>query len=94
MIYLKYAWISDTKYDPSGYSNFLFHVGANILNLFLHDSFIFFHVQQMLRFDKGTYLSSLFESILSARLNNSLCGYDDLLYLQLMYIEPIFLKVH
>ena len=94
MIYLKYAWISDKKNDPSGYSNFLFHVGANILNLFLHDSFIFFHVQQMLRFDKGTYLSPLFGSILSARLTNSLCGYDDLLYLELMYIEPIFLKVH
>ena len=43
----------------------------------------------MLRFDKGTYLSLLYEYILSARLNNSPCGYDDLLSLELIYIVPI-----
>ena len=43
----------------------------------------------MLRFDKGTYLSLLCEYILSARLNNSPCGYDDLLSLELIYIVPI-----
>ena len=43
----------------------------------------------MLRFDKGTYLSLLYEYILSARLNNNPCGYDDLLSLELIYIIPI-----
>ena len=30
---LKKSWISDTEYDPSGNSNSLFHVGADILNI-------------------------------------------------------------
>ena len=37
--------ISDTEYNPSGNSNFLFHVGADILNLLLlYELFIFFNV--------------------------------------------------
>ena len=35
----------DIEYDPSGNSNFLFHTGADVLNLlFLYYFFIFFHV--------------------------------------------------
>ena len=37
--------MSDIEYDPSGNSNSLFYVGAEILNLlFLYDFFISFHV--------------------------------------------------
>ena len=39
------SWISDAEYDPSGNSNFSFHVGTDILNLlFFYDFFIFYHV--------------------------------------------------
>ena len=35
----------DIEYDPSGSSNFLFHVGADILSLlFSYDFSMFFHV--------------------------------------------------
>ena len=46
----------------------------------MHDFLIFFHVQQMLRLDKATYLSLLFKFILSERLSNSLRGSDALLF--------------
>ena len=37
--------MSDTEYDPSGNSNILFHVGADILNLLLlYGPFMFFRV--------------------------------------------------
>ena len=39
---LKYSSISDTEYNPSDNPNFLFHAGADTLNLY--DYFIFFHV--------------------------------------------------
>ena len=38
---LKKSSISDTEYDPSGNSNLSFHVGADILNLFLYEFFYF-----------------------------------------------------
>ena len=47
----------------------------------------------MLRFDKATYLSFLFESILSERLSNSLSGSDGLLFFELINIVfTIFYK--
>ena len=39
--------------------------------LLLYDFFIFLHIQFMLRFEKATYLSLLFKSILSEILSNS-----------------------
>ena len=33
IIYLKYSWVSDTKYDTSGNSNISFHIAAGILTL-------------------------------------------------------------
>ena len=58
--------------NPSGNPNFPFHLDPDTLNsLFFHKFFIFFHVS-ILRFDKATYLSLLFKSILSQRLSNSL----------------------
>ena len=48
-------------------------MGADILNvLFLYDFFIFFQVYYILGFDKVTYVSFLFKSILSGRLKSSL----------------------
>ena len=44
----------------------------------------------MLRFDKATYLSFLFESILSERLSNSLSGSDGLLFFELINIVFTF----
>ena len=42
-ICLKYSWISETEYDPSGDSNSSFYVGADILDLLcLHDFFFIF----------------------------------------------------
>ena len=41
MIYSNWSSISDSEYDPSGNSNSSFHVGADILNLFLYDFYIF-----------------------------------------------------
>ena len=38
----KWSWISDTKYNPSGNSNFSFRVGADIWNIVFYDVFIFF----------------------------------------------------
>ena len=35
MKYSKQSWISDTESNPSGNSNVSFHLGADILNLFL-----------------------------------------------------------
>ena len=62
---MKKAWISNTEYDPSDNSNSSFHAGADISNLlFLYD------------YDKATYLSLLFQLILSERLANSLWGSD------------------
>ena len=44
-VFSKYCGIPDTEFDPSGNSNFSFHVGVGLLNLlFLYDFFIFFHV--------------------------------------------------
>ena len=45
----------------------------------------------MLRFDKATCLSLLFESILSARISNSLWGSDVLLFLEFISIASILL---
>ena len=63
-VYSKSLLISNTEYDPSRNSSSSFDVGADILNLlFLYDSFIFFHVYYMLRFDRATHLSLLFKFI-------------------------------
>ena len=43
-IYSKWSWMSGIECDTSGNSNSSFHVGANIVNVFLYDFFIFFHV--------------------------------------------------
>ena len=43
----------------------------------------------MLRFDKTTYLSIFFKSILSERLSNNLLGSDDLLFLEFISIVSI-----
>ena len=43
----------------------------------------------MLRFDKATYLSVLFKSILCERLSNSLCGSDILLFSEFIKIVSI-----
>ena len=84
---LKISWISDTQYHPSCNSKFLFHVGADNLNLlFLYDLFIFFHVCLMLRFDKATYLSLLFMSIVSKRLSDRLWGADLLNFIELIIL--------
>ena len=72
VIYTKKSWISDTEYsDPSSDLNLSFHVETDILNLY-----IFFHVEQMLRFDKATYLSLSFKFISSVRLSYSLWWSD------------------
>ena len=82
---MKYSWISDIEYDPWGNSNFLLDVGADILNvLFLYEIVIFFHVLYMIRFAKGTYLSFLFNLILS------LWEPDVLLFLEFINIASIF----
>ena len=54
---------------PSGNSNLSLRIEADILNvLFLYDSFIFFHVWQMLRFDKASYsLLLLFKFIFNVQ---------------------------
>ena len=84
---LKISWISDTQYHPLCNSNFLFHVGADNLNLlFLYDLFIFFHVCLMLRFDKAKYLSLLFMSIVSKRLSDRLWGADLLNFIELIIL--------
>ena len=84
--------MSDTEYDLTGNSDYSFHVGADILNLlFLYYYFMFFHLQYMLRFDKATYLSLLFKSILSERLDNSLWKSDVLLFSEFINIVSILL---
>ena len=56
--------MSDTEYDPSGNSNLSFHVGADILNLLLsYKIFMFFHMQQILRFDKAAFFSPLVQKL-------------------------------
>ena len=73
--------ISDTEYDLSGNLHLLLHVGADILHLlFLNDLFIFFHVHQMVRLDKATYLSLLLKIMLFERFSISLYESDVLLY--------------
>ena len=84
---LKISWISDTQYHPSCNSKFLFHVGADNLNLlFLYDLFIFFHICLMLRFDKAKYLLLLFMSIVSKRLSDRLWGADLLNFIELIIL--------
>ena len=61
----------------------------NLNLLFLHDLFIFFHVQKMLKFDKATYLSLLYKFILSERFSNSLSGSDVKLFSEFINIVSI-----
>ena len=67
-----------------------FKIYSIVLNLLLlYDFFKFFHIQQMLRFDKATYFSLFFKFIVSIRLNNILGGSDVSLFSELINIPSI-----
>ena len=71
MIYSKWSWISDKEYNSSGNSNFSFRVGAGNLNLlFLYNFFYVFPRVVNGRIWQTTYLSFLFNFILSGRLSS------------------------
>ena len=57
--------MSDTEYHPS---NLSFHVGANTLNLLLYELFMFFHVLEILRFDRAIIFSPILKSNLLVNL--------------------------
>ena len=77
--------------DPSNHWNLLFDVGGDISSLmFWYYFFIFFHLGENVRFDKATYLSSIFQFILSERLNISLCVSAFMLILESIIKASIF----
>ena len=87
--------MSKTGYDPSGYSNLLFHVEADALSLlFSYELVIFFHVSKILRFDKATYFSLLFKFALPERLHTNLCGSEVLLIFEFINIVSILYYIY
>ena len=81
--------MSDAEYDTSSNSISSFNVVAGILNLFFCMTYLHFSMySKCQRFDKATYLSFLFKFILSIRLNNSLLGSVDPLFVEFINVVP------